>query len=376
MMKVLHIMSGFGGGISSFIKNKATALKESTIVFDVLTYDPIDDSFETAISEMGGVIHYMENPKEHGFKQFYNEVNDVLKKQPSDVIVHCHIQGYRMLPFYFIAKKNKVKRFIVHAHTDADKVHYKKFENRLNRLLNSTISVERASCGVKASLNIFGERPVEKKEIMHIPNSIEPTLFLQSIDIEQKKREVLGEKQSKKFLIGNIARFHRQKNHLFMVDVIEELSKKDVDFLWLFIGDGALQSDIEQAIRDKGLNDYVRFLGRRNDAPSLYHIMDIFALPSLYEGLPTVAIEAQAAGTRTFMSDTITQESDLEMGLVHFLPIDDAKIWAEAITQNREKIEVDTTTRKQQLQKKKFSNEISAQLYSDYLLNKRTHYEI
>lgn len=161
-----------------------------------------------------------------------------------------------------------------------------------------------------------------------------------------------------------------------MVDVIEELSKKDFDFLWLFIGDGALESDIEKLILDKGLIDYVLFLGRRNDAPSLYHIMDIFALPSLYEGLPTVAIEAQAAGTKTFMSDTITQESDLEMGLVHFLPIDDAKIWVESITQNREKIEVDTSIRKQQLQKKKFSNEISAQLYRDFLLNKRTHYEI
>lgn len=374
-MKVLHIMSSFGGGISSFIKNKALALKESDIVFDVLTYDPVNEDFENAIKETGGSIYYMDNPKEHGLRQFYKQVDNVINNQPDNVIIHSHIQGYRMFPFYLIAKKNNVKRFIVHAHTDVDEVERKKLENKINRWINKSLKIERASCGIKASLNIFGNKLVQKNDIMHIPNSIDPEGFLESINKDKKKEEILGRVDSKELIIGNIARFHRQKNHQFMVEIIEELSKKNIKFTWLFIGDGALVNEIKKSIQDKELTKYVKFLGRRNDVNELYKIMDIFILPSLYEGLPTVAVEAQAAGTHIFMSDAITRETDLDMGLATYLPLNNKEAWINKICEF-EQMNIDKMIRINKLKEKKFTNDTSAKLYISYLKGQCSHYEI
>lgn len=374
-VKVLHIMSGFGGGISSFVKNKAVAMKGSEVIFDVLTYDNVNEPFEKAIKETGGTVHIMPNPKKVGFKNFYQKVNEVFKHQPSEVIVHCHIQGYRMLPFYLIAKLNSVKRVIVHAHTDADKIEKQRIENRINRLINRILSVERVSCGIKASLNIFGKTLVDRKEIMHVPNSIDSTEFLKSIDKKKKRVEVVGETRQNAKIIGSIARFHRQKNHKFMVEIIEKLSEKEQDFLWLFIGEGELKDSIQKSIKEKGLERFVKFLGRRNDISELFQIMDIFVLPSLYEGLPTVAVEAQAAGAVTYLSDTITQESDLGMSLVQFLSIEDASIWVQSIQQLDEKF-VPVDEREQYLKDRKFTNEASAELYRSFLNNEIYHYEI
>lgn len=375
-MKVLHIMSSFGGGISSFIKNKATALKNSDVVFDVLTYDPVNESFEKAINEMGGVIYYMDNPKEYGYKRFYKMVNKAFENQPDDLIIHCHIQGYRMLPFYLIAKHNKIKRFIVHAHTDVEKKDFKKPINQLNRTINAHLHVEKVSCGFKASKNIFGEKVLAQKQIMHIPNSIDPDIFFKPIDVKEKRTEVVGLGNENTKIIGNVARFHKQKNHLFMIEIIEELSQTHLNFLWLFIGEGALIESFKQLVKEKHLENYVRFLGRRNDLSDLYQMMDVFVLPSLYEGLPTVAIEAQAAGTNTFLSNTITEESDLGLDLVRFLPLDSASEWANAILQLEKKQTVNMDDRENKLIEKKFTNRQSADLYLSFLNKQIISYDI
>lgn len=374
-MKVLHIMSGFGGGISSFIKNKATALKDTDITFDVLTYDEVNESFQKAIEALNGDIYYMDNPKEKGYRLFYKQVDKIFKNQPKDLIIHCHIQGYRMLPFYMIAKKHKVKRFIVHAHTDLEKKDRDKPINQLNRWVNTTLPIEKVSCGVKASINIFGEKPVNNKEIMHIPNSIDPESFFQKIDIQQKKQQLVGNNNTHKMIIGNVARFHKQKNHDFMIKLIETLSKTELEFIWLFVGEGVLLESSKELVEEKNLTDYVRFLGRRNDLAELYKIMDIFVLPSLYEGLPTVAIEAQAAGTTTFLSDSITKESDLELNIVSFLPKSDVATWENAILEHKTN-EISLAEREKQLHEKKFTNQLSAELYCSFLNKEINSYDI
>lgn len=115
-------------------------------------------------------------------------------------------------------------------------------------------------------------------------------------------------------------------------------------------------------------------MGRRNDVHNLYKIMDFFVLPSLFEGLPTVAIEAQAAGTNCLLADTITKECDLNLNLVKYLPLD-VKTWAENIL-NTETIKVDKEQRLARLVEKKFTNQESAKLYLDFLNKQIKYYSI
>ncbi|WP_177170456.1 glycosyltransferase [Alkalibacterium gilvum] len=367
-------MSSDGGGISSFIKNKAIELKNSNVRFDVLTYDPVSSQFEEAIRLTGGDIFYMSNPKKASFVRFIREVNSAMNIDTKHTIVHSHIQGYRFIPFYMLAKKNNIKRILVHAHTDLDPIQNDSIESKLNRIINANIGVSRVSCGIKASKTIFGKKKASSGTIMHIPNSIAIDQFVKQADKKKLKEELFGVGNSNKKVIGTVARFNKQKNHEFMVSIIEELSKENVDFLWVFVGEGELLESIQDKIKNSDLEKFVLFMGKRNDVPELLKAFDLFALPSLYEGLPTVAIESQAAGTPILLSDSITTECDLGLELVEFLPLKTNE-WVDtiqrgSISRAENKIIIE------KLEEKKFTNEQSAKLYKDYLNGDIKSYEI
>lgn len=375
MVKVLHVMSGFGGGISSFILNKSIALSESNVTFDVLAYDECSTKFINAINQTGGQVYKMPNPKKESWSEFYKIVNSVMSSQPNDTVVHCHMQGYRVLPIYMIAKKNNISRFIIHAHTDAEERISKNFESKLNRFINNHIADEKISCGIKATNHIFGSK--NSQTVMHIPNSIHEEKFLKKPDCTMLKEQIIGQNYAKYNVIGNVARFHKQKNHEFMIDVIERLVKKNVEFKWLFIGEGSKKDSVEKLVVDKGLENNVIFLGVRSDIPELFSIMDLFVLPSLYEGLPTVSIEAQASGVFSLLSDQITKEADLNIELVDYLPISSADIWANKIVEIfKGSKKIDRGIRESALIAKKFTNHASAKLYLDFLNKKIESYQI
>jgi glycosyltransferase involved in cell wall biosynthesis len=367
-------MSGFGGGISSFILNKATYFQNKDIVFDVITFDEVSDGFMKTIQGTGGQVYRISNLKTQGTYTYYKEVNKIMKRVPKDTFIHCHIGGYRAIPFYIIARKNGLKRFGIHAHTTGLPEEINSLKNRAVRMINNTVANERISCGVEASKYLYGSKYVEKNEIMHIPNSIVPEQFINHLDID--KADLLGEQNKDKFVIGHIGRFRSVKNHLFMLSIIEILKESSLDFLWLFAGDGNDYEKIKTEATDKGLNQYIQFLGRRDDIPQLLQVMDVFALPSKYEGFPTVAIESQTSDTKTLLSDTITKEVDLQLGLVEFLPTNKPDMWAEFILKQQPHVKTAPEVRLNKLKEKKLTNKESAELYQAFVEQKITHYEL
>lgn len=364
-MRVLHVMSGFGGGISSFILNKAKYFNNQSMHFDVITFDNVSQEFLEAINNTGGDVYRIPNPKIVGIKQYYEEVNQIMASLPKNTFVHCHITGYRAIPFYLIAKKNKLKYFGIHAHTTGTLESINTPKSKMIRGINNTIASHRISCGRKATSYLFGEKYVEDEKTLYIPNSIDPTLFLEELNIT--KETMLGNQYKDKFVIGHIGRFRSVKNHMFMLEIIEKLSETQLDFVWIFAGDGDDFEKIKSMTIERGLSEQVIFLGRRNDIPALLQIMDIFVLPSIYEGFPTVAVESQASGTQTILSDTITREVDLGLELIHFLPIDDSAEWVEYILDHLRAKESSPVLRSESLIENKLTNEESAKLYQEKL---------
>src|SRR5699024_989700 len=274
-IEVLHLMTGFGGGISSFIKNKADFFKmDEDVLFNVLTFDEVSEGFRNSIVNTGGKIYKVTDPKD-SFSSFTKETSNIFNEIPKDTVIHCHFGMNLALYFKLLAKRNNIKRFIIHAHTDAPKEVRESSKNKFRRYFNSKMTREKLSCGTGASINIFGKEDVNNNNIVHIPNSIDPSDFIyNNFSIEEKTR-LLGEKNKDKFIIGNIGRFHPQKNHPFMLDLIEKLSATNLDFLWIFIGDGELKDKIENEAKKRNLSKYILFLGRRNDVPALLNIMDL-----------------------------------------------------------------------------------------------------
>jgi glycosyltransferase EpsF len=135
-------------------------------------------------------------------------------------------------------------------------------------------------------------------------------------------------------LVGSIARLIPGKNHNFMLDVLAVDGERGGNMHLVVIGDGHLRPDLEVRARSLGIQHRVHFLGVRHDVPELLHGLDVVILPSLYEGLPLNLVEAQASGTPAVVSDRITREVDLGLGLVRFLSLDSAAEWREVLCES------------------------------------------
>lgn len=366
--KVIFIVSGFGGGIEAFVKNTVSHLDQK-LVFDVITFNEAPDDFREIIEQSGGKISKISNPLKSSFVNFFKELKTVLEKEDRTTFIHSNMNGYRILPFYLVLKRLGFKNFGVHAHTTGLPSEINSPINRVRRFINRTFTSHQLSCGREASLYLFGKKPVENKEIMHIPNSIDENRYLHATALSEITNEEI-------LRIGHMGRFEEVKNHDFMLEIIKDLKEKGINFKWYFIGDGRLFTETKEKFKDLIQSGEVVFLGRRSDVPDVLKSLDWLVLPSLYEGFPTTAIETQAAGVPILMSDTITTEVDLGMDLVNYLPITDPKLWTEALLNHQPKEILNLNSRIEKIRENKMTNETSVQLYFDFIQGKLTHYEL
>ncbi len=333
VFRVLHIFSSYGGGISSLILNLIENKSEG-FKFDIMAFSYQNgDEFVDRIRKMNGDVYQMPRPRIEGYRKFKEFVNSVLASNHYDA-VHCHITGCHAKPFMDAANRHNVKNFVLHAHTT-------KYDSRIDRLLpvqiydrrlNFKRSVAYFTCCDLAADYIYGKKYLMKRPAQLIPNGINEVAFLNKLTDEQTLiyRNELGVPDGT-LVIGHVGRFSNTKNHCFMIDIAKELKKTGIGFILVFVGDGELFDSVKAKVEDCGLSDCIRFVGRRKDIALLMQYFDCMILPSSYEGLPTVAVECQAAGTRMLLSDCITKQCDMNLDLLQFLPINDVMTWVKAV---------------------------------------------
>lgn len=178
-----------------------------------------------------------------------------------------------------------------------------------------------------------------------------------AIDIEKysfnlKKREKLRKKfkiDENLKLIGAVGRFVQVKNYSFLVDVFNEISKKRKnEFKLMFIGEGELYREIREKVKKLDLEDKVLFIGQTDKVEDYYQMMDLFVMPSLYEGFPLVGVEAQANGLNCIFSETITNKINL-IDNCTFAPLNKKEEWVDIILNmriNRKKKVIDILSNK------------------------------
>ncbi|QII82448.1 glycosyltransferase [Jeotgalibaca arthritidis] len=379
--KILHIMSGYGGGISSHIRNLAQVVDPEKISFDVIGFTDYTDEFLEEIALLNGKALTFLKPKKVGFRKFYKHAIEMLKENGPYDVIQCHTSGHYALVFKMMALQLKVNRFIVHAHkTQYDNMDsFKdKIRVKLDQYISRYTADQLTSCSSESSNFVFGEDVVKKNKVMHIPNSIPLNKYmLQMTDKEIIQFKTVNDIPTDRLILGNIGRFNLQKNHYFMVKLIKYLAENNQEFMWLFVGAGELEDEIKKLIEESNLSEYVMFLGRREDANILYQIFDVFVLPSFYEGLPTVIVETQAAGIPAVIADTITKEVDLGLNLVSYLPLE-ASLgeWEDEILRVSKEELPTVEERKSALDEKAFNNVIAGKLYEDFIFKKISTFKI
>ena len=185
------------------------------------------------------------------------------------------------------------------------------------------------SCGIEAARCYFGEKIVERNDYELIPNAIEVSRFVFDPTIRNRIRH--DNHLENKHIIGHVGRFMSQKNHTFLLDVFAEVSKRDSLAHLVLLGDGELMDAMKEKASNLGIKDRVTFVGNVGNANEWYQAFDCFILPSVWEGLPVVGVEAQAADLPCIFSSAVTREVGLS-DRAKFIPLTaEISIWATEI---------------------------------------------
>ena len=316
-----------GGGVESVVMNYYRHIDRSKIQFDFICDNDSTNIPYDEIEKLGGRV-ILVPPYQKVFK-YQKELKRIFKENKYK-IVHSHINTLSVFPLY-AAKCAKVPVRIAHSHSTTNKKEWKK--NLLKQVLRPFSKVYATNymcCSELAGRWLFGNKEYDKGNVYLLNNAIDLDKFKYDEKIRKQKRKELNINDST-LVIGHIGRFVAQKNHTFLIDIFNEVHKQNNDSLLMLVGQGPLMNEIQEKVNNLGLKDSVIFLGQRNDVNELYQAMDIFVLPSLYEGLPVVGVEAQASGLLCFLSSDMTKETKV-LDSTKFMSLSNsAEEWANEI---------------------------------------------
>lgn len=327
-LRVLHVVVNMNrGGAETLIMNLYRNIDREKIQFDFLTCKT--GTFDAEIMTLGGRIHQIPYVTEVGHRNYINKLRQFFQENPAYKIVHSHMD--KMSGFVLkVAKHANVPTRIAHSHNTESEgnLPVKAYKWYAGRHINSS-ATHHYACSHQASKWLFGAK---SSEAFILKNGIQLDTFKFNPEDRHETRANLQIEESA-LVLGHVGRFTQQKNHLFLLDIFYGVNKAWPNSVFILVGDGPLHSKIKEKIKQLNLENKVYMLGIREDIHHLLNAFDIFVFPSIHEGLPVTLIEAQGAGLPCVISNTITKEVDMGLGLVDYLPITLSKTWIKHITQ-------------------------------------------
>lgn len=316
-----------GGGVEAVVMNYYRNINHNKIQFDFICDSDSTNIPYDEIEKLGGKVILIP-PYQKIFK-YHKELKKVLK-EGNYKIVHSHINTLSVFSLW-AAKSAKVPVRIAHSHSTTNKKEKKRnLMKQVLRPFSKMFSTHYMCCSELAGRWLFGNKTYDKGKVYLLNNAIDLDKFKYDEKIRKEKRKELNIKDDT-LVIGHIGRFMEQKNHRFLIDIFNEIHKQNKNSILLLAGQGPLMEEMKEKVNSLNLNNSVKFLGQRKDANELYQAMDIFCLPSLYEGLPVVGVEAQAAGLLCILSDDMTKETKV-LDSTTFMSLNNKdKEWADKI---------------------------------------------
>ncbi len=331
-IKVLYIVSDLligMGGIQNFIMNVYNNINRSNIQIDFVIHVDKENSFVQYVKSLGSKVYIAPKFKEEGMIKYFVWWNEFFKQHPEYKIVHGHMKAYISI-YLFVAKMHK-RITIAHSHSVCPKSYLLKIIiEKIMLFPLRYIANYCFACSIEAGKFLFGKNIVKKSKFFFIPNANNVKKFAYN----EKKRDFVRQQLNllNKFVLGDVGRFHKNKNYSFLLKVFAEVYKKDDSSRLLLLGDGPLREQILEEAKKLEIENFVMFQGIVSNPEDYYQAMDIFVFPSLYEGLGMVLTEAQISGLPCVFSANLPKEVDLEVGLCHRVNLEQtANIWAEEI---------------------------------------------
>lgn len=325
--KILLIgMTSTSGGLERYIINFFSGVDQNIYSVDFLNQEPDKHiAYEKQIKEQGGTIVSAIKRDKHFFRHYY-ELMRVFKKK-YDVVYYntLDLTNIDFLLFTKIFNKNAVK--IVHAHNSQGAEGIRFFLMKVHQKFITQISDKRYACSKLAGDWVFAG-----KEYKVINNAIDLDKFC--FDSERKREMIKQLGLDGKIVWGTVGRLSEQKNPFFLVEIMKYAHEKNPDIVFLHIGNGELRDEMILKIKSNHLENNYFLLGEKKNVEDYYQVMEKFVFPSIFEGFGYVALEAQAMGIQTFITDGehLTKEVDVHAGCMTYISLEKtAKEWADEI---------------------------------------------
>ena len=332
MKKILHMTPPIvNNGIYKYIFSNLKYIDKSKYEFAFLTQANADLKATEEYQKYGFQIHNFTTTQRENSKLFRQQIVDILLSGYD--VLHLHTSFWRGFLIEEIAMEMGVPKVIVHS-SSIDIINPTKREQmyeehlKLKSQFNKGHATDFWACSELAADWLYGEH-IPRDEVKIMRNAIEVERFSYNEEIRKQYRKALG--IDGKFVIGNTCRFEYQKNHEFLIRVFAKVHEKHPETVLFLAGGGQNLLTIKKLVKDFGIEDAVCFLGWRDDVEKIYQVMDLYCLPSLFEGLPIVLVEAQASGLKCLVSSTITREAKITDDVYYIDLIE--KEWIGAIEQ-------------------------------------------
>lgn len=306
-------------GISSMIMSYCSNLDKSEFQISVLAGEPVHEHYREMCKKLGIAVVVLPARKTSALA-YYGALYKELSSRKYD-IVHIHGNSATVSAELFIAWLRGIKIRIVHSHNSTCK------NMTIHRLLLPMfrhLYTHGFACGSLAGQWLFGNN-----EFHVIPNGFDTACFRYNAEIRENVRKKLGVGDG--LVLGHVGRFNAQKNHPFLLQVFEEVARRDSEAKLLLVGTGPDYESVRKLIDKHPYKDRIIDYGETSQVRELYQAMDVFVLPSRYEGLPIVLLEAQMSGLPCVVSDAITPEVALGDHIIFLSLKSGVNQWADAI---------------------------------------------
>ncbi len=327
-IKVLNIgMSKNPGGVENLVLNYYLNINRKEFTFDFVDIYGEGIAFSEKYKNLGSEIYTLPNFKKNTIL-FSKKFLQLVKEKNYDVI-HIHMQSAANILVVLLSMFSKNSKVICHSHsTSTPKGILRKILDYVNKYIIRKLNVEKFACGKKAGIWMFGNK-FEEKNIIY--NAIDYDKY----KFSQDKKRLIQKKYNIKysdFILGFVGRFGDEKNVFFLIEILKKLNEENskVNYKLLTIGGGDLKENFLKEIKKLNLTDSYIDVGIVNDTSLYYNIMDVFLLPSFFEGVPVVAVESQSNGLETLLSSNISREIKIS-NRAKFLSIDSVDNWIENI---------------------------------------------
>lgn len=330
VIRILHILHSMNrGGAENAIMNYYRHIDRGKVQFDFLLTEQNKCQFEDEINSLGGKIYRVPLLRMANPIPYIKAVSAFFTEHPEYQIVHSHTSSKSVIPLW-IAKRKRVPVRIAHSHNTKSEKGIRGWIRNIFKIPLKRVATNLCACGNEAAIWLYGYNDFNIGKVTILPNVIECSRFAYN---EKKRKEIrsLLHIDNNTLILGCVARFSPQKNLLFLIDIFHKVHEKNNNSILLLLGDGELKEQIEERVHKHHLEESVIMRGVVPNVSDYEQAMDVFLMPSFFEGLPLSLIEAQISGLKCFASTGVPQEAD-KTGLVSFIPLDKRPhFWAEQI---------------------------------------------